>query len=113
MSKEYKGDDFYCDMVLTNKIQVKKVLETENILAFYHTKPYWQLHIVVIPKKHTDSLISLGKEDEQLLLELVDVIKKVADKVTKQKGEARVITNLGNYQDSKHLHFHVVSGEEY
>ncbi|MEO8574469.1 MAG: HIT family hydrolase, partial [Pyrinomonadaceae bacterium] len=28
-----------------------------------------------------------------------------------EKGAARVMTNLGEYQDSKHLHFHVNSGE--
>jgi histidine triad (HIT) family protein len=28
-----------------------------------------------------------------------------------EKGAVRVLTNLGRYQDSKHLHFHVYSGE--
>lgn len=111
--KRYEGHDFYCDMVLSNKIKIKKELETDNVLAFYHTRPYWPLHIIVIPKKHINSLITLDKSDDNILLELVDVIKKIAKKVTDIKGEARVITNLGNYQDSKHLHFHIVSGEEY
>lgn len=30
-------EDFYCDEVLSGKTQVKKLLETENILAYYHT----------------------------------------------------------------------------
>jgi hypothetical protein len=26
-------------------------------------------------------------------------------------GEARVLTNVGRYQESKHLHVHVMSGD--
>jgi histidine triad (HIT) family protein len=37
--------------------------------------------------------------------------RTVAAQVTAEHGAARVLTNLGGYQDSKHLHFHVSSGE--
>lgn len=43
--------DFYCDEVLTGKTKVEKILETENVLAFHHTKSSYKIHIVVIPKK--------------------------------------------------------------
>ncbi|MDO8452712.1 MAG: HIT domain-containing protein [bacterium] len=106
-----KTEDFYCDFVLNNKIEVEKVKETDNVLAYFHTRPHWPVHIVVIPKKHIPSLLHLGGGDNAILLELFDVIKEVADKVVKENGAARVLTNLGKYQDSKHLHFHVSSGE--
>ncbi|MEI5907639.1 HIT domain-containing protein [Bacillus spongiae] len=104
-------EDFYCDEVLSGKTQVKKVLETENVLAYYHTRPFYPTHIVAIPKKHIASLITLEESDNDLLLELLGVIKQVASMVTEEKGACRVITNLGNYQDSKHLHWHIVSGK--
>ncbi|WP_170138761.1 HIT domain-containing protein [Oceanobacillus chungangensis] len=104
--------DFYCDEVLNGKTKVKKVLETDNVLAYYHTKPYWPIHIVAIPKKHISSLITLEESDNELLLELLGVIKKVASMVTEENGACRVITNVGNYQDSKHLHWHIVSGDK-
>ncbi len=31
--------------------------------------------------------------------------------VTKENGSCRVLTNLGDYQNSKHLHWHISSGE--
>lgn len=104
-------EDFYCDEVLSGKTQVNKVVETENVLAYYHTKPFYPVHIVAIPKKHISSLITLEESDNDLLLELLGVIKQVATKVTSENGACRVITNLGKYQDSKHLHWHIVSGE--
>jgi histidine triad (HIT) family protein len=104
-------EDFYCDEVLSGKTHVNKVLETENVLAYNHTRPFYPVHIVAIPKKHISSLIALEDSDNELLLELLGVIKKVATKVTKENGACKVITNLGSYQDSKHLHWHIVSGK--
>ncbi len=102
-------EDFYCEEVLSGKIPVEKVFETENILAYRHTRPFWETHIVVIPKRHVDSLLTVEKE---LLEELLDAVKTVAALVLGEKGAARVLTNLGDYQDSKHLHFHVNSGKQ-
>lgn len=101
--------DFYCDEVLSGRTPVEKVFETANVLAYHHTRPFWETHIVVIPKIHVGSLLTI--EDNALLTELIDVVRKVAAKVVEEKGAARVLTNLGEYQESKHLHFHVNSGE--
>ncbi|AEP89646.1 conserved hypothetical protein [Bacillus subtilis subsp. subtilis str. RO-NN-1] len=87
------------------------MLETDNVLAYYHTNPFYPVHIVAIPKKHISSLITLEENDHDLLLELMGVIQKVAAMVTEEKGACRVIINLGAYQDSKHLHWHIVFGE--
>lgn len=50
--------DFYCTEVLSGRTPVTKLIETENILAFYYTRPTYPVHIVVIPKRHIDSLIA-------------------------------------------------------
>lgn len=102
-------EDFYCEEVLSGKTAVEKVLETERVLAYRHTRPFWETHIVVIPKIHVGSLLTI--EDNELLLELLFVARQVAAQVVEEKGAARVLTNLGKYQDSKHLHFHVYSGD--
>jgi histidine triad (HIT) family protein len=103
-------EDFYCEEVLSGKIAVNKIFETDNVLAYWHTKPFWETHIVVVPKMHVGSLLSLN--DNDLLIELLGVVKKVAATVVNETGAARVVTNLGDYQDSKHLHFHVNSGKQ-
>jgi histidine triad (HIT) family protein len=101
------AEDFYCDEVLSGKTEVEKIFETTNVLAYHHTRPFWETHIVVIPKTHVASLLTA---ESDLLIELLDVVKRVAATVVEEKGAARVLTNLGDYQDSKHLHFHVHSG---
>lgn len=103
--------DFYCDEVLSGKTAVRRVAETDRVLAYHHTRPFWPVHIVVIPKQHVPSLTDLGAADEGLLHELLATVRDVARTVETEHGAARVLTNLGRYQDSKHLHFHVNSGE--
>ena len=103
-------EDFYCEEVLSGKTPVEKVIETDKVLAYHHTRPYWETHIVVIPKTHVESLLTIA--DNELLIELIRVVRQVAATIVEQKGAARVLTNLGEYQDSKHLHFHVYSGEK-
>ncbi|MEI6660337.1 MAG: HIT domain-containing protein [bacterium] len=101
--------DFYCDFVLNNKITVQKIKETERILAYYHTKPNWTIHIVIVPKKHIEKFIDLDD------MSLVQEIFKVAKDIIKEKGlmhsNYKIITNGGSFQDSEHLHFHLVSGQ--
>lgn len=106
----HETSDFYCEQVFSGKTPVEKIFETETVLAYYHTRPFWPVHIVVVPKRHIASLL---EADHEILVELFDVIKLVAAMVVEEKGAARVITNLGEYQDSKHLHFHINSGDPF
>jgi histidine triad (HIT) family protein len=103
--------DFYCDEVLSGAMLVERVEETEQVLAFLHTRPAYPVHVVVIPKRHIESLTTLGWTDSALLSEMMRVVQRVAAAVLAEHGACRVITNLGEYQESKHLHWHVVSGE--
>ena len=95
-------------MVFSGRVAVKKVLETPAVLAFHHTRPFYPVHLVVVPKAHVPSLLEVG---DVLLLELLGVVKHLSGDVLRRHGACRVLTNLGAYQDSKHLHLHVIHGE--
>lgn len=101
--------DFYCDFVLNNKIEVEKIKETENVLAFYHTKPNWTIHIVIIPKHHITQFIEL--ENMDLIKEIFQVAQDIIKEKVLAETNYKIITNGGDFQDSQHLHFHLVSGE--
>jgi histidine triad (HIT) family protein len=106
---DYTGTDFYCDVALKGKVTLQKEYESELVLAYHHTKPYWPLHLVIVPKKHIASFTALDAKDP-VTLELLAVLKQLASKVEAEHGKARILTNLGEYQDSKHLHFHISAG---
>ncbi|MAF64751.1 MAG: HIT family hydrolase [Planctomycetes bacterium] len=103
-------DDFYCDEVLSGRTPVEVVWETDEVLAFHHTRPFWPVHVVVVPRRHVPSLTDLGEGGEELLAAVLAVVRRVAADIEARHGSCRVLTNLGDYQDSKHLHFHVSHG---
>jgi histidine triad (HIT) family protein len=107
---EYDGDDFYCDVAIPHAEDLEVVHEDDRVLAFHHTKPHWQVHVVVIPKRHIASLTRASVTDEEDISALLKVVQSVARDVEVEEGAAAVLTNLGAYQDSKHLHVHIHSG---
>jgi len=104
------NNDFYCNSVLNNAIEVQRELETETVLAFRHTKPAWTFHIVIIPKIHIPTLIEI--KDLSIFSEIFTVIQKLISKYGLNEKNYKIISNGGGFQDSKHVHFHLVSGEQ-
>lgn len=103
--------DFYCDEIISGKTPVERLAESERVLAFHHTNPYWPVHIVVIPKKHIGSLATLGREDVGILQELVELAARLCAQVTAEHGGCRLSSNCGDHQTTKHLHFYIHSGK--
>lgn len=100
--------DFYCAEVFSGRTKVDFHHEDDRVVAFDHTQPaYDRAHVVVVPRQHVRDLLSV---DDSLLRAVMEVVRSQALRVTSEFGSCRVITNLGDYQDSKHLHWHVVSG---
>jgi histidine triad (HIT) family protein len=102
--------NFYRERVVNGALEVDRVYESDSVIAVRHTQPSYPVYIVVIPKEEVDDLRCLGQQST-LALELIEAIQTVAATVLEVHEGCRVVTNLGSYQDSKHLHWHVISGE--
>lgn len=102
------NNDFYCESIISGKIPVKIIGETEKVLAFMHTNPSWEFHAVIIPKEHIATLTDL--ENSEISKDIFEVAKEIILKEELNEKNFKLITNGGNYQSTKHLHFHLVSG---
>jgi histidine triad (HIT) family protein len=107
----YAGTDFYCDVAIPGVRDLDVVHEDDRVLAYHHTRPFWSTHVVVVPKRHIASFTTVAEEDEADVRALLAVVQRVARQVETSEGAAGVLTNLGRYQDSKHLHVHVYAGD--
>ena len=79
-------------------------------MAFHHTKPYWEHHVVIIPKTHIDSLATYPNNTE-LNKDFFEAISVVTQLFEKNYGGCRISSNVGNYQTSRHLHWYVHQGK--
>lgn len=109
---KYKGNDIYCDVIVPHKITLDVIEETPEVLAYYHTNPHWDTHIIITLKEHVLDFVELAGRTDGLARKLFDVVARVADKVRLEEGGCTIFTTTGDNQNSKHLHVHVRNGAE-
>ena len=102
--------DFYCTQIITGKVKIDVVFETERVIAFHHTNPYFEQHVVIIPKQHIDSLTTYPN-NEDLNYDVFEAIKFVTKKFEESYGGCRISSNVGTYQSTKHLHWYIHFGK--
>ena len=105
-----KNSDIYCDQILSGALDVDIIEESANVLVFRHTQPYWETHLVVIPKKHIESLATITAQELPILNELLTSAARICARQLNTVGGCRLSTNVGSYQTSKHLHFYIHAG---
>jgi len=93
------------------EIPSKKVYEDEEILGFHDIKPQAPVHIMLIPKRHIDSLAEATTEDTDMLGRLLALSGPLAREQGSPDGY-RTIINTGRIgrQEVMHLHVHVIGG---
>lgn len=98
--------------IIKEEIPSKKVYEDENIIAFKDINPVAPIHILVIPKKHIETLLNVSAEDSYLISEIFIAINKIAKQLGIEQNGFRVIANCGkdSGQEVMHIHFHLLAG---
>jgi len=104
------SDCVFCKIV-KGEIPAKKVYEDENYVAFHDIDPQAPTHIIIIPKKHIESLEQLTEKEIELAGGLLLLAREIADKLKLKKGY-RVVINTGpeGGQAVFHLHLHLLGG---
>jgi histidine triad (HIT) family protein len=88
-------------------VPVKRLHETSTLIAFYHPKPAYPFHVLLVPKKVVLSLKDLDTTDTSFLTDLYSTVQIIVDDF--QLSAYRLIMNGGEYQDFPQLHFHLIS----
>ena len=100
--------------IIAKQIPSDIVYEDEEIIAFRDIHPVAPIHVLVIPKKHIESIEQMEEEDEKVVGRIYSVIKKIAKQEGIEKEGYRVIVNCGKDagQEVPHLHFHLLGGRK-
>ncbi len=88
-------------------IPVKRLRETETLMAFYHPKPSYKFHVLLVPKKAVASLKEIDSTDMAFLTDLYSTVQSLVNEF--HLPAYRLIVNGGEYQDFPQLHFHLIS----
>jgi histidine triad (HIT) family protein len=87
-------------------IPVKRLRETDSLLAFFHPKPAYLFHVILMAKKEIRAFSDL-EPDSPFLADLVIAAQSLV--VENHLASYRLIVNGGDAQEFPHLHFHLIS----
>jgi len=106
------SDCLFCK-IIAGEIPSTKVYEDDTVLAFRDIAPQAPTHILIIPKKHLDSLDDTCAENLTDVASCLAAVPQIAAAEGLAKGY-RIITNIGDEggQVVHHLHFHLVGGRQ-
>lgn len=105
-------DCIFCKIV-AGEIPSTLVYTDEMTTAFRDINPVAPTHVLIIPKKHVESINDLTAEDEALVGHLVTTAKKIAADEGIADTGYRLIMNCGpdGGQVVYHLHLHLIGGQ--
>ncbi len=107
-------DCLFCK-IIKGEIPSTKVYEDDKVFAFKDINPKAPIHILVVPKKHIDSLAQLTDDDKEYVWAIHEAMNKIAREQGFIEKGYRVVINCGkdSGQEVMHLHYHILAGKKF
>lgn len=97
--------------IASGLIPSTKIYEDDEVMAFHDIHPIANVHFLLVPKRHIESLLTTRAEDSALLGKLLTLAPQLAREQGLAEG-FRTMINTGEKggQSVFHLHLHVFGG---
>jgi histidine triad (HIT) family protein len=105
----------FCQIV-NKKIPAKIIYEDDEVLAFPDINGLAPVHILIIPKKHIESINHLQAEKDEGALagKLIMVAQQIAQEQEIAEGGYKLLFRVGKHgeQEVPHIHLHLIGGAQ-
>ncbi|MDP2909659.1 MAG: HIT domain-containing protein [bacterium] len=98
----------FCD-IIAKKEKAEIEYEDDEFIVIKDIYPKSPVHLLIIPKKHVESVKEAGNEDEKLLGKLLLTAKKVAEQKKLDYYNLKINVGRGAGQAIDHIHMHLES----
>src|SRR4029077_15958706 len=105
------ADCLFCK-IIERKIPASIVYEDDRVIAFNDINPQAPTHVLIVPKRHIETLNVLEPDDDQIVGELARRAAAIAqERGIAEKGYRTVFnTNRDAGQTVFHIHLHLIGG---
>jgi histidine triad (HIT) family protein len=103
-----ESDCIFCK-IASGRVPAAKVLEDEACAAFMDIGPLAEGHVLLIPKRHVETVDQLTPDEAGAMLRHVPALVAAVRAVTRCEG-VNVLQNNGRvaHQVVPHVHFHII-----
>jgi histidine triad (HIT) family protein len=107
-------DCLFCKIV-AGDLNAEMVHEDPLCVAFRDVNPQAPVHVLIVPRKHIETLNDLTAEDEPLIGRLVSVASSLASRLGVDESGYRTVFNCnrGAGQSVFHIHLHLLGGRSF
>lgn len=104
-------DCVFCK-IANKEMKAEILYEDEMVCAFRDAHPIAPVHILIIPKKHIESIADLQEKDEALAGRLIMVAKNLAEKEGIAESGYKLLFRVRGHggQEVPHIHLHLIGG---
>ena len=88
------------------------VYEDDKFVAFKDIKPEASVHLLIIPRKHIESIDHVEIHDKELMGELILAAQKIAREQNLEGYRLQINVGRTGGQIIDHLHLHLLSGRQ-
>ena len=101
--------------IIKGDIKGDIVYRNNSVVAFRDISPKAPVHILIVPRKHIETLLDLRDEDKGLIGEICCVASQLAKDQGISKDGFRLVANCGPGagQSVYHIHFHLLGGRPF
>lgn len=105
-------DCLFC-RIAAGEIPARIVHQDSDVVAFHDISPQAPTHLLVIPRRHVESLSAARTEDRELLGRLLATAAEIAGAAKLDSWRLVANTGADAGQSVFHLHLHVLGGRRF
>jgi len=108
------SDCLFCNIV-EGEMDTDIVYDDDKVVAFEDINPQAPVHILIVPKKHIETISDIEADDYQLVGHIYKVANKLSEKYEIADEGFRIVSNCKDNggQTVYHIHFHLLGGRQF
>ena len=110
-----KDDDCLFCKIVAGEIPADIIHETDTTVAFRDINPQAPTHVLIIPRKHIETINDISDEDREIIGSLYTSARDIAADEGIADDGYRVVMNCnrGAGQTVFHVHLHLLGGRQF
>ena len=103
------NDCVFC-RIISGEIPAERVYEDDKMIVIRDAAPAAPVHVLMIPKEHTENIVAA---DPELVKYMLGKVKMLSEKLGVSEKGFRIVVNTGDEggQTVHHLHIHLLGGK--
>ena len=100
--------------IASHEVPADVVYEDDEIIAFHDINPLAPVHVLIIPKKHYDSVNNISQQDSLLMGKVLVTARNIAKDLQIDEKGYKLLFRVGQDggQEVDHLHLHLIGGAQ-